>query len=423
MLLRCSDQGNGYLCHDYTSTIILPTQMAEDFKDFSLDPRIMDGIGAMGYESPTPVQQAVIPVILSGRDVIACAQTGTGKTAAFLLPMLHQMLDSVEGSHIHALVIVPTRELAIQLAQQVDGFGYYTSLGSMAVYGGGSGVDYAAEVRALRAGVDIVVCTPGRMLSHLNVGNLDLSRLMFLVLDEADRMLDMGFYDDIMRIISYLPAERQSLMFSATMPPRIRELARRILHRPEEINIALSKPPESIRQRAYVVYEDQKTPLVKWLTANKQLSSILIFCDTKVRVKLLARELSGNTVAEIHSDLSQAERESVMNRFRSRQVRVLIATDIISRGIDVEDIDMVINYNVPRDAEDYIHRIGRTARAESVGEAITLIGEKEQREFDSVEKLLGKEVAKEIIPERFGKTPPYRPQNKAFVKRKKRFRR
>lgn len=381
----------------------------------------------MGYTVPTPVQEAVIPLVIEGRDVIACAQTGTGKTAAFLLPMMQRLITGGNDHYVKGIIVVPTRELAIQIAQQADGFGYFTSVSSLAVYGGGTGPDYANEMRALRAGVDLVICTPGRMMSHLNVANLNLSHLQFLVLDEADRMLDMGFYDDIMKIISYLPSERQTLMFSATMPLRIRELTRRVMKHPEEINIALAKPPESIRQMAYVVYEAQKTPLIKWLITDKALTSIVIFCGTKSRVKVLSRELSGaeGVVAEIHSDLDQQQREAVMNRFRSRQIRVLVATDIISRGIDVEDIDMVINYNVPHDAEDYIHRIGRTARAKAAGTAVTLIGEKEQREFIAIEKLLGSQVIKSAVPAELGEvSPAYRPMaKKKFIRKKKSFRR
>ena len=394
----------------------------ESFIDFGLDERIMDGISAMGYETPTPVQQAVIPMVLAGRDVIGCAQTGTGKTAAFLLPMLHKLADQADDAQIKAMVVVPTRELAIQIAQQVDGFGYYTSVSSLAVYGGGSGAGYAQEMKALRDGVDIVVCTPGRMLSHLNIGNLDLRKLNFLVIDEADRMLDMGFYDDIMKIISYLPAERQTLMFSATMPPRIRELTRRVLHVPEEVNIALAKPPETIKQLIYMVRDEQKTAMVKWLAGDASLKSILVFCDTKIRVKQLARELSGarQAVAEIHSDLEQNERELVMNRFRSKQIRLLVATDIISRGIDVEDIDMVINYHVPHDAEDYVHRIGRTARAEAVGTAITLVTEKDKRNFTAIERLLGKDIPKGEVPDLAGLALPYQKKKKQFAPKGKR---
>lgn len=371
----------------------------------------MEGVSAMNFESATPVQQMVIPEILAGNDVIACAQTGTGKTAAFLLPILHRIISSEPSDYIKALIVVPTRELAVQIAQHCEGFGYFTGLSSLPVYGGGTGPDYSNEQKALSSGVDVVVCTPGRMISHLNMGYVKVEQLKFLVLDEADRMLDMGFFDDIMKIISFLPARRQSLLFSATMPPKIRELTRKILRNPKEINIALAKPPEKIKQEAYVVYENQKVPLVRYLVRDPILKSIVVFCDTKVMVKELSRELKkhGQGVGEIHSDLEQAERESVMNKFKSRQIRVLVATDIISRGIDVEDIDMVINYHVPQDAEDYVHRIGRTARAEAEGRACTLVGPKEQGRLAAIEKLLGKEVPKPVLPAEFGEAPEYRP--------------
>ncbi len=389
-----------------------------NFDNFGLDKTIMEGISVMNYEQATPVQQKVIPKVLDGADLIACAQTGTGKTAAFLLPIIHRIISSPPDPSVKAMVVVPTRELAIQIAQQIEGFGYYTSVSSLAVYGGGTGSEYVNEQRALSSGVDIVVCTPGRMISHLNMGNVNASNLQFLVLDEADRMLDMGFFDDIMKIISFLPAKRQSLLFSATMPPRIRELSKKILKQPIEINIALSSPPTGIQQQAFILYETQKLPMVKSLIKEPAMKSILVFCDTKIKVKQLARELqkSNQQVEEIHSDLDQHVREQVMNRFKSRQVRVLVATDIVSRGIDVEDIDMVINYNVPHDAEDYIHRIGRTARAAAQGKAATLVGETEQRKFAAIEKLLGKEVPKPSVPAEFGETPAYRPDLIARVK-------
>ena len=373
----------------------------------------------MNYEKATPVQQAVIPKVLEGADLIACAQTGTGKTAAFLLPIIHKIITSPPQPSVKAIVVVPTRELAIQIAQQIEGFGYYTSVSSLAVYGGGTGPEYANEQRALSSGVDIVVCTPGRMISHLNMGNVQASTLQFLVLDEADRMLDMGFFDDIMKIISHLPSNRQSLLFSATMPPRIRELSKKILKHPTEINIALSSPPSGIKQEAYIVHETQKLKLVKHLITDASMKSILVFCGTKLQVKQLTRELqkTGQNIAEIHSDLDQGVREQVMNRFKSRQVRVLVATDIVSRGIDVEDIDMVVNYSVPHDAEDYIHRIGRTARAAAQGKAVTLIGEAEQRKFAAIEKLMRKTVSKPKAPDDLGETPSYRPDTIDRVKK------
>jgi ATP-dependent RNA helicase RhlE len=390
-----------------------------NFTDFNLNDQILEGIQAMNYETPTPVQQQVIPEILAGHDVIASAQTGTGKTAAFLLPIIHNIISSPHSDQIKALVIVPTRELALQINQQVEGFGYFTPVSSLAVYGGGDGQLYETEKSALKKGVDIVICTPGRMISHLTMGYVKFEQLSFLVLDEADRMLDMGFHDDIMKIISHLPLKRQSLLFSATMPSRIRVLTKKILTQPREINIALSRPPEKIRQEAYVVYDRQKKALVKHLIQETALRSIVVFCDTKSKVKELSKELqkTEKAVEEIHSDLEQKERGAVMNRFKNRQIRVLVATDIISRGIDVEDIDMIINYNVPGDAEDYVHRIGRTARAETDGRAITLIGEMEQRDFASIEKLLGTSVQKVALPDSFEKKPDYKPDSQRTVYR------
>ncbi len=402
-----------------------------NFSDFHFDPRLMDGIEAMQFNEATPVQEQVIPEILKGRDVIACAQTGTGKTAAFLLPVIHRIITSQNNpDRIRAMVIVPTRELAVQISRHMEGFGYFTPVSSLAIYGGGTGEVYAAEKKALTSDVDLVVCTPGRMISHLNLGYADFSGLEFLILDEADRMLDMGFHDDIMKIISFLPKKRQSLLFSATMPSRIRELSRKILRNPAEINIGLSTPPEQIGQEAYVVYEDQKLPAVKWLVQDERMRSILIFSDTKSGVKQLTRDLKKDkeSVEEIHSDLEQSVREEVMNRFKSRESRILVATDVVSRGIDVEDIDMVINYDVPHDAEDYVHRIGRTARAGAHGKACTLIVPAEMGSFAAIEKLLGRAVEKISLPESMGKTPAYqasRPGNRHSGKksfRKKRHR-
>lgn len=381
------------------------------FTEFGFDSRLLEGIDAIGYENATPVQEQVIPPILEGRDVIASAQTGTGKTAAFLLPVINKLITTEQEDAIRVLVIVPTRELANQIAQHMEGLSYFTPVSSIAVYGGGDGSLYEREKQAMIDGVDMVVCTPGRMIAHLNMGYVDFSGLQFLVLDEADRMLDMGFYDDIVKIISHLPKKRQNLLFSATMPMKIRELARMILDKPAEINIAISRPPEKIRQEAYVVYESQKIPMVRHILENSHLQSTLIFCSTKQGVKQLARELrrGRSGVEEIHSDLEQTDRERVLNLFRSRKMNVLVATDILSRGIDIEDIDLVINYDVPHDAEDYVHRIGRTARAESNGQAITLISPAEQDKFHIIEELLGREVLKLAVPEEFGTAPEYNP--------------
>lgn len=382
------------------------------FTEFGFDSRLMEGIEASAYENATPVQEQVIPLVLSGKDVIASAQTGTGKTAAFLLPLIHHILSTpINHESISALVIVPTRELAIQIAQHMEGLSYFTNVSSIAVYGGGDGNAFVQEKKALSAGADVVICTPGKMLAHINMGYVKLQGLRYLILDEADRMLDMGFYDDIMRIIQELPAQRQNLLFSATMPGKIREMARKILHQPAEINISISKPNEKIKQLAYVVHEAQKIPLVKFILQQKEFSSVLIFCSSKISVKQLNRELmrSRLPVDEIHSDLEQDKREEVLMFFKSGRLRILVATDILSRGIDIDNIGLVINYDVPHDGEDYVHRIGRTARAAAEGTAITFISPKEQRKFAGIERLLGKEVEKVPVPEQFGEAPVWSP--------------
>ena len=384
-----------------------------NFSEFGLDERILEGIDAMGYETATPVQQQVIIPILEGKDIIASAQTGTGKTAAFLLPVMNKLLTEPHDEHlINAMIIVPTRELAVQIAQSMEGLSYFTSVSCIAVYGGGDGSSFVAEKKALSTGVDVVICTPGRMIAHLNMGYVKMQSLKYLILDEADRMLDMGFYDDIMKIISFLPKKRQNLLFSATMPMKMREMARKILHNPVEINIAVSKPPEQIVQKAFVVYEPQKIPLVKDILRSKDFGSVIVFCSKKQNVKQLSSELKRArfSIEEIHSDLEQSQREQVLQDFRNKKLKILVATDILSRGIDIEDIDLVINYDVPNDGEDYIHRIGRTARAESEGTAYTFISEKEQQKFAQIEQLLGHAVTKAPVPEEFGPSPEYNPR-------------
>ncbi len=389
-----------------------------NFKDFKFDQRLLEGIDASGYETATPVQEQVIPLVLEGKDLIASAQTGTGKTAAFLLPLINNIISAPIDHHsITALVIVPTRELAIQIAQHMEGLSYFTSVSSIAVFGGGDGNAFIQEKKALSAGADVVVCTPGKMIAHINMGYVKFKGLKYLVLDEADRMLDMGFYDDIMRIIQELPAKRQNLLFSATMPHKIRELAKKILHQPVEINISISKPNDKITQLAYVLHDTQKIPLVKYILHQKTFSSVLIFCSSKLSVKQLTRELKRDRLPadEIHSDLEQDKREEVLMFFKSGRIKILVATDILSRGIDIDNIGMVLNYDVPHDGEDYVHRIGRTARAEAEGTAISFISVKEQRKFAAIEKLLEKEVPKEKLPDQFGEAPAYNPST--FVKR------
>lgn len=383
------------------------------FTEFGLDERLLEGIDSMGYENATPVQEQVIVPILQGKDIIASAQTGTGKTAAFLLPVINKIITEPHDAHnINAVIIVPTRELAVQIAQSMEGLSYFTDVSSIAVYGGGDGTSFTTEKKALSSGVDMVICTPGRMIAHLNMGYVKMQAVKYLILDEADRMLDMGFYDDIMKIISFLPKQRQNLLFSATMPMKMREMARKILHQPLEINIAISKPPEQIVQEAFVVYEPQKIPLVKEILRKKDFQSVIVFCSKKVNVKQLSNELKRSkfSIEEIHSDLEQDKREQVLQDFRNKKLKILVATDILSRGIDIEDIDLVINYDVPNDGEDYVHRIGRTARAASEGTAYTFITEKEQQKFGQIEELLGHPVTKAAVPEQFGPTPAYNPR-------------
>lgn len=380
------------------------------FTEFGFDERLMEGIEASNYQDATAVQEQVIPLILKNKDIIASAQTGTGKTAAFLLPIINKILtEPPNADAITALVIVPTRELAIQIAQHLEGLSYFTNVSSIAVYGGGDGHAFVQEKKALSQGADFVVCTPGKMMAHIKMGYVKLQALKYLVLDEADRMLDMGFFDDIMFIINQLPQKRQNLLFSATMPPKIRTLARAILHQPEEVNISISKPPEKIIQQAYLVYDAQKIPLIIHLLKEKVYKAVLIFCSSKLSVKDLTRTLKRNKInaGEIHSDLDQGLREDILIQFKSGRLPILVATDILSRGIDIDNIDIVINFDVPHDGEDYVHRIGRTARAEADGTAYTLVSLKEQRKFMAIEKLIGKEVTKMGIPIDLGEQPDY----------------
>lgn len=398
-----------------------------NFSDFNFETELMDGLISMGYKQPTPIQQQAIPVILNNKDLVACAQTGTGKTAAFLLPIIQHILKA-ETRHLNTLIIAPTRELALQIDQQIDGMGYFCGVGSIAIYGGNDGIAWENQKHSLEQGVDIVVATPGRLKALLQSGSINFDHLQHLVLDEADRMLDMGFFDDIKQIINYLPKKRQTILFSATMPPKMRLLANQILHEPESINIAISKPAAGIVQQAYVVYDNQKEPLLKEILKNEDYQSVIIFSSTKDNVKALERSLrkSNSSIKAFHSDLEQAEREEIMRDFKSRKLRILIGTDILSRGIDVDGISLVVNYDAPPDPEDYIHRIGRTARASKAGVAITFINEKDQQKFAQIEALMGIEVTKMPVPAELGVVPVYDPEaqkkkfsggNKPFKKR------
>jgi superfamily II DNA/RNA helicase len=369
------------------------------FHDFLFEYEIQDGLDDMGFETPTPIQELAIPIILDGHDLIGCAQTGTGKTAAFLLPVLNKMVwDPIAATD--TLVIVPTRELALQIYQALQGFCYHTNITSQVVYGGTDGISFEQEKKALLHGANVVIGTPGRLIAHLNMGNLKLENLRHLILDEADRMLDMGFVEDILKIINQAPKKRQTLMFSATMPPKIRQFAAKLLHEPKEISIAVSKPAERVVQGVFRVHDKDKNSVAVWLLKEKNLPSVIVFTGTKSKARQLERDLqkAGVNAKSISSDLEQKEREEVLRAFRSRRLPVLVATDVLSRGIDIEDIGMVINYDVPGDAEDYIHRIGRTARAESKGEAYTFVSGEEFRKFKRIEELMGMEVTKMANP-------------------------
>jgi superfamily II DNA/RNA helicase len=384
------------------------------FADFGFDPLLMDGLNSMGYQKPTPIQAQSIPLILANHDLVACAQTGTGKTAAYLLPILEKVLHiPAEERHLTTLVLSPTRELAVQIDQQAEGLGYFTGVSTIAVYGGGGGSAFNQQQRAMVEGSDIVIATPGRLIALLQIGAIDFKHLKHLVLDEADRMLDMGFYDDIIRIIGYLPRERQTLLFSATMPPKIRQLANTILVNPEQVSIAIAKPAEGILQQAYLTYDHQKIKLLKHILKNGDYASSIVFASTKESVKQLDQELrrAGLTAKAFHSDLEQEEREVILREFKNKALPMLIGTDILSRGIDVEGISLVVNFNAPHDPEDYIHRIGRTARAETTGTAITFINEKDQRKFAAIERLIGREIDKLPLPEGFGEAPAYQPNS------------
>ncbi|MBO6017905.1 MAG: DEAD/DEAH box helicase [Prevotella sp.] len=386
------------------------------FEETYLNDNILDALYDMHFEDMTPVQERCIPEILDGYDVLGVAQTGTGKTAAYLLPIL-SMLD--DGDYpkdaINCVIMSPTRELAQQIDQAMQGFGYYLDgISSVAVYGGNDGNRYDQELKGLRLGADVIIATPGRLLSHLKVGNLDLSRCSFFVLDEADRMLDMGFSDDILKIVAELPQSCQRIMFSATMPGKIRELAMSLLHNPVEVKLAVSKPAEKIQQSAYVCYEPQKLGIIENLFKVGDLQRVIIFSGKKDKVKDIARRLKRMKIncAEMHSDLDQRERDEVMLKFKAGQVDVLVATDIVARGIDIDDILCVINYDVPHDAEDYVHRIGRTARAQRDGVAITFVSDLDIYRFQSIEHFLGKEVEKRPLPDGLGEAPVYTKREK-----------
>lgn len=384
------------------------------FSELNLEDSVLDALDAMNFRECTPVQEHTIPVILEGKDLIGVAQTGTGKTAAYLLPVLNQLSKgNYPEDAINCIIMAPTRELAMQIDQQMEGFSYFMPASSVAVYGGNDGIRFEQEKKGLTLGADVVIATPGRLISHLSLGYVDLSKASFFILDEADRMLDMGFAEDIMQIVKYLPKERQTIMFSATMPTKIQQLAKTILTNPVEVKLAVSKPAEKIIQAAYICYEAQKLGIIESLFKEQQPERVIIFASSKIKVKEVTKALKRLklNVGEMHSDLDQSQREAIMHEFRNGRINMLVATDIVARGIDIDDIRLVINYDVPHDSEDYVHRIGRTARANNDGCAITFVSETEQNKFKQIENFLEKEIYKIPVPEELGEAPAYNPRS------------
>jgi ATP-dependent RNA helicase RhlE len=377
------------------------------FINFNFEPSLQEGLDAMGFDRPTPIQEMAIPVIMQGKDLIACAQTGTGKTAAFVLPILNKISKSSIGK-LNTLILAPTRELAIQIDQQIQGFSYFLGVSSVPIYGGGDGIVWEQQKKALETGAEIVVATPGRLIALLAGGKMDLSTLEHLILDEADRMMDMGFSDDILKIVNYLPQDRQTVLFSATMPPKIRQFSMKFLRNPEEISLSIGKTAEGVTQSMYSVYDGQKEELVRHILSQKAYEAVIIFASTKDKVKALYKVLKKEfDIEAFHSDLEQVEREKIMSNFKNKAVKILIGTDIISRGIDVVGIELVINFDTPSDPEDYVHRVGRTARADKEGEAITFVNPKDQHKFVRIESLIGMEITRNPMPEGFERGPEY----------------
>ena len=378
------------------------------FNELGLNDSVLEAITHMGFENATPIQEKAIPEILLNKDLLACAQTGTGKTAAFILPILHK-LTGKEDTSINTLILVPTRELAIQIEQEIQGLSYFVSVGSMAIYGGGDGAKWEEQKAALVEGMDIIVATPGKLLSHLNQGYVDFSKIEHFILDEADKMLDMGFSVDIERILSFITKERQTLLFSATMPQKIKNLAAKILKDPIEIALSISKPAAGVVQHVYLCYDEQKNKLLDTILAtHADFTSIIIFTSAKSKVHEIVNALKKfghKNTKGVSSNLVQEEREEVLRGFRSKRTKILVATDVMSRGIDIKEINLVINYDAPRDAEDYVHRIGRTARANTKGEAYTLINPKDMHKLAQIERLIEMEITREVVPEELGAGP------------------
>lgn len=378
------------------------------FDELALSDEVLDALWDMHFDECTPVQEQTIPVILGRRDVISCAQTGTGKTAAYILPLLTNLaFDDHDPDKLNAIIMAPTRELAQQIDQQMEGFGFYVPFSSVAIYGGKDNGAWGNQVSGLQKGADVVIATPGRLLAQMNIYDVDFSGVKYFILDEADRMLDMGFYDDIMTIVRKLPKDRQTIMFSATMPPKIRQMAKAIMHDPVEVQIAVSRPPETIHQMCARLFEAQKPGFVQLALQGRNLKKVIVFAGKKQRVKDLTRTLRTLKInaRAMHSDLEQNERDQVMLDFRNGKVDVLVATDVVSRGIDVTDVPLVINFDVPHDPEDYVHRIGRTARAENSGEAITLVAPEDARYWNRIEQFLKKEIERVTLPDALGEAP------------------
>ena len=390
------------------------------FKELGLNEELLEALGYMNFHEATPIQEQAIPAALNGKDLIACAQTGTGKTAAFTLPIIHKLSLNNPGTS-NTLILTPTRELALQIDNQIQGFSYFSGITSLAIYGGGDGKEWNNQRKALTQGAEIIIATPGKLISHLNLGYVKFDDIQHLVLDEADRMLDMGFYDDIKKIISYLPKERQNLFFSATMAPKMRKLAQEFLKEPEEISLAIAKPAAGVLQAVYLAYDQQKTALIhELLKDTKSYESIIIFCSTKKKVAEVAKSLKGKgyVVAAVSSDLDQKERELALQEFRAKRTRIIVSTDVLSRGIDIKDINLVMNYDVPSDAADYVHRIGRTARANTTGVAITFVSPDDMFNFSKIEELIERDVIKINVPESLGESPVWKKPTKGKGRRK-----
>ncbi|MBD81087.1 MAG: hypothetical protein CL840_19365 [Crocinitomicaceae bacterium] len=380
------------------------------FKELNISSELEEAVGYMGFEECTPIQAEAIPAILDGKDLIGCAQTGTGKTAAFLIPILEKLRTN-DHDTIKSLIVVPTRELASQIDEQVQAIGYFLGVSSIPIYGGGAGSDFAVQKKAIQEGADILIATPGRLIAHMNLGYVDLSKLEVLILDEADRMLDMGFIEDIQKIIKSCPQKRQTLMFSATMATQIRILAKQILHHPKQINLAIAKPAEGVNQVIYNVYNPNKIDLLIHIIKNTEVGNMIVFASRKEMVDQIERKLiqAKVSVKSLHSGRDQDVRQARLRDFKAGKIKVLVATDVLSRGIDIDDLSHVLNFDMPNDAADYVHRIGRTARAAKKGTAISFVNEEDQTKMMNVEELIERTLDKLDTPVEIGESPVYDP--------------